>query len=54
MTIKERDICELNCPYCHETLRIIKEVRVISPAVKAEKEETYRAEKVKQTRIDEM
>jgi len=50
--MKERDICELACPYCDKTVRIIKSTSIIVPAVKAEKNESYRAEKIIQTTLE--
>jgi len=47
----EKLICEVDCPSCGEGILIKKETTVHTPAVKADKEEKYLAEKSKQAKL---
>ena len=53
MSGKERTVfvCSIDCPHCHGSINVLKKTRMIAPAVKAEKEEKYIAEKGAQTRL---
>lgn len=48
---KRGHVCTIECPYCAKIIDVIKEEEVISPAVKAEKKVTFRAEKSVQTNL---
>lgn len=45
-------LCTIECPYCQKSVDIIKETEVIVPAVKAEKEVSYKAVKALQTSLE--
>jgi glutaredoxin len=47
----KKHVCSVECPYCAKVIDILKETEVITPAVKAEKKETYVAEKSVQTTL---
>lgn len=51
MTTKEKLICEVQCPWCNESLVVIKETEVIVPAEPAEKTETFKTAKATQTKL---
>lgn len=42
-------VCAVNCPSCNANISTLKKVRVIAPAEKAVKEESYYAAKETQT-----
>ena len=44
-------VCTIECPHCAELIDVIKETEVITPAVKAERKVTYKAEKSVQTSL---
>lgn len=44
----KKTICRIKCPYCSKPIKIIKETEIFSPAVKADKEEIFIAEKSSQ------
>lgn len=48
---KKGHICTIECPYCAKIVDVYKEEEVITPAQKAEKKVTYRAEKSVQTSL---
>lgn len=48
---KKKHICTVSCPECNATLEIIKVTKILEPAVKAEKEETFSAVKAAQTQL---
>ena len=45
-------VCSVACPSCKANIDILKKVRVITPAEKAVKEETFYAAKSSQTTLD--
>lgn len=49
---KKAFVCTVECPYCEEAVDVYKEVETITPAVKAEKRETFTAVKVLQTKLE--
>jgi len=48
---KRKFICAVPCPYCEKVALIWKEIEELHPAVKAEKEEKYIAEKEAQSTL---
>ena len=48
----EGHLCTIECPYCQKSIDVIKETEVIQPAVKAEKNITFRAVKALQTSLE--
>jgi len=52
---REKDdyVASLTCPWCGKGFAVIKHTKVTQPAVKAEKEVEYRAEKETQTKLGE-
>lgn len=48
---REGHICTIECPHCAGIIDVLKETEVITPAQKAEKKVTFRAEKSKQTTL---
>jgi hypothetical protein len=46
-------VCEINCPFCHENIKVLKKTKTFQEAVKAEKEDEYFAEKGSQTKLFE-
>jgi hypothetical protein len=54
MSEKVKYVCDVNCPKCGQIVIIKKKVRIIIPAEKAEKEETYFAEKGVQLTLDKV
>ena len=54
MTEKIKYICDVNCPKCGQIVVIKKKVKILVPAEKAEKEETYFAEKGVQFTLDQV
>jgi hypothetical protein len=49
--IKKSFVCTIECPHCENTINVLKEVKIITPATKADKEEKYFAEKSAQTKL---
>lgn len=54
MTKKEKLLCEVQCPWCNESLMVIKETEIIVPAEPAEKKEIFKTAKVAQTKLTEV
>lgn len=50
---KKVKVCTLACPECGKSIDVFKDVEILVAAVKAEKEETYYAEKTVQTTLDQ-
>lgn len=44
-------ICSINCPECDEKIVIKKKTKVVKPAIPAERDEKFFAEKDKQTML---
>ena len=38
-------VCEIPCPHCKESVTVMKKTKVLSAAIKAEKEENFFSEK---------
>ena len=48
---KDKHICTVECPHCAQIIEILRERETITPAVKAEHKDVFRAEKSKQTHL---
>jgi DNA-directed RNA polymerase subunit RPC12/RpoP len=48
---KKQVVCEIDCPHCSEKIIVLREVEILSPAVPAEKQERFYAEKSTQTTL---
>lgn len=44
-------VCTIECPHCTQIVDVIKDTEIITPAQKAEKKVSYRAEKSEQTKL---
>lgn len=51
MPEKRKLICNVECPHCENSLNIFKTTETITPAVKADKRESFSAEKNVQTKL---
>jgi hypothetical protein len=51
MSQKKMFVCAFLCPECGKTIKVFKETEIIVPAQKAEKKESYVAEKDAQTTL---
>ena len=51
MSLKKKYICTVDCPYCGDTLDVLKETEIVVPAEPAEKKERFLASKNTQAKL---
>lgn len=49
--LKKKYVCTVDCPYCGESLDVVKETEIVVPAEPAEKRERFMANKNLQTKL---